>query len=584
MNEVPRLLILSDFTIENLRAYLENLDGQPRLQARVGPFGQVMPALLDPGHEVWTEPTDAVVVWTRPQAMSRSFSQALGNDNPSRSAFMDDVEQLADLVIGLKDRAATIFFPSWVLPPYLRGTGPMDFRGTGLSRLLLEANLAFARRFDDHPEIIMLNTQHWIEQSGPDAHDARYWYLGKIPFNGQVFQHAATEIRAALAGALGQARKLIVVDLDDTLWGGIIGDDGIDGIRLGGHDAVGEAFVDFQDALLALRRRGVLLAIVSKNEESVALDALRNHPEMRLRPDDFVGWRINWTDKAQNLIDLVAELNLGLQSVVFLDDNPAERARVAEELPEVLVPELPKDKLRYAQTLGALTCFDTPSINDEDRQRTEMYASERHRVAEQSRSASLDDWLQSLELVIGVEELNDANVKRIVQLLNKTNQMNLTSRRLTEPELLDWVAQGDRALWGLRVEDRFGDSGLTGIVSVDCGTEGDEARIVDFVLSCRVFGRQIERLMTKLAVDHARSRHRPTIAAEYRATAKNKPTLDYWDGSGFDRVDTIDSDGVESPGADGDSAGPNGSDGADNRLYRWDLSQRYEAPSFMTVR
>jgi FkbH-like protein len=555
VNREPRVLLLSDFTVDNLRGYLENLDGAPTVSAVTGPFGQVIPALVDPGHEVWRQPYDAAVVWTRLQGVAQTFARAVGHDDPSPDAFLAEVDAFADLVIRATSRVGTILVPTWVLPPWQRGLGPIDLRAGGLARLVLEANLVLARRFDDHPGVLLLNASRWVELAGPDAQDPRSWYLGKIPFAPKVFEQAATDIRAALAGALGQARKLVVVDLDDTLWGGIIGDDGIEGIRLGGHDPIGEAFADLQEALLALRRRGVLLAIASKNDEQVALEAIRSHPEMRLGEHDFVAWRIDWNDKAANIASLTEELNLGLQSVVFLDDNPAERARVAEELPEVLVPELPRDKTRYAQIVRSLTCFDTTAVNTEDRARTELYAAERQRTAEQATAASLDDWLASLKLAVTVEPLDERNLARIVQLLNKTNQMNLTTRRLTGPELEAWVAGGDRALWGLRVEDRFGDSGLTGIVSVDC--EGTVARIVDLVLSCRVFGRQIERLMLHLAVDHARGGSREALVATYVPTAKNRPTLEFLDSSGLDVT-----------------AAP---------TYRWDLSQPYPAPGFITV-
>ena len=173
-------------------------------------------------------------------------------------------------------------------------------------------------------------------------------------------REAAADIRAAFVGLRGAAKKLLVLDLDDTLWGGIVGDAGWENLRLGGHDPQGESFADFQRAIKNLKRRGVVLALVSKNEESVALEAIRNHPEMVLKEDDFVGWRINWTDKARNIAELATELNLGLQSVVFIDDNPVERARVREALPEVFVPEWPEDKLLYASAFGQLRCFDAP--------------------------------------------------------------------------------------------------------------------------------------------------------------------------------------------------------------------------------
>jgi FkbH-like protein len=556
VSEAVRLLLLSDFNLEGLRGLLENLPGAAPVHARVAPMGQVLPALLDPRHELWSEPLDGVVLWTRLQGISQAFGRALRGELESPEAVHAEVEQLAELAVALAARVGTVFVPTWVLPPYLRGLGSRDLRANGIARLLLESNLRLAQRFEAHPAVVLLNAQRWIEAAGSGAQDPKYWYMGKIPFSPAVFQHAASDMRAALAGLHGHARKLVVVDLDDTLWGGIVGDDGVEGLRLGGHDAVGEAFADFQDALLALRRRGVLLAIASKNDEELALDAIRRHPEMRLSLDDFVAWRINWEDKAKNVVEIVRELNLGLQSVVFLDDNPAERARVREALPEVLVPELPKDKMHYAQALHALPCFDVPSLSDEDLRRTEMYASERERTAYLVQSASLEEWLASLGLEVGVEPLLATNVKRVAQLLNKTNQMNLSTRRLTEAELGAWLDAGSRALWSLRVQDRFGDSGLTGIVSVDC--DGESARIVDFVLSCRVFGRKIEQLMVKIAVDHARACGKPRIVATYIPTEKNKPTLEFWESAGFAREG--------------------------EREYAWETARPYPVPEFIRVR
>src|SRR5207249_4608997 len=189
-----------------------------------------------------------------------------------------------------------------------------------------------------------------------------------------VLQEAARDIKGAVQAIRGESRKLLVLDLDDTLWGGSVGEIGWQNIKLGGHDAVGEAYVDFQRVLKSLLNRGNLLAIVSKNQESVALAALENHPEMVLRPGDFAGWRINWRDKAENIVELVSELNVGLQSVVFIDDNPAERALVAEALPEVLVPQWPESPLLYSAALHDLRCFDRPCLTDEDLTRSQMYA------------------------------------------------------------------------------------------------------------------------------------------------------------------------------------------------------------------
>src|SRR5262249_55668468 len=244
----------------------------------------------------------------------------------------------------------------------------------------------------------------------------------KTLYTADLFKTAAAEIKAALLALTGQSKKLLLIDLDDTLWGGVVGDVGWQNIRLGGIDPIGEAFRDFQLGLKALKRRGVLLGIVSKNEESIAMEAIRLHPEMVLRQDDFAGWRVNWQDKAQNIIDLASELNLGLQSVVFIDNNPVERARVRDAFLEVLVPEWPSSLLDYSVTLHHMRCFNTRLVSLEDRTRTEMYVTERKRREVWTQVASLEQWLASLDTRVKVEVLSEASLDRAAQLFNKTNQ------------------------------------------------------------------------------------------------------------------------------------------------------------------
>jgi len=359
--------------------------------------------------------------------------------------------------------------------------------------------------------------------------------MAKIPFGAEVFKEASRDIKSALRGLSGQAKKLIVLDLDETLWGGIVGETGWSQLRLGGHDPVGEAYVDFQRELKILRRRGVLLALVSKNDEAVALEAIRTHPEMVLRAEDFVGWRINWEDKAQNIADLIAGLNLGLDSVVFIDDHPTERARVRDTLPDVLVPDWPEDPALFRSALLSLRCFDAPAFSHEDVARTELYAAESRREELRTSIGSVQEWLHSLGIRVAVEELNAGNLARTAQLLNKTNQMNLATRRMTEPEILAWAGVGSRKLWTFRVADKYGDAGLTGILGIETGD--DTVVITDFVLSCRVMGRKVEETMLSIAVDHARRLGLPRVAARYRPTERNRPCLQFFAESGFRRED-----------------------------------------------
>lgn len=392
-----------------------------------------------------------------------------------------------------------------------------------------------AEKLEDSPSIYFLDSQRWLDEAGKTAYSPKLWYLAKTPFQPKVLAAAARDLKSAISAVLGCSRKLLVLDLDDTLWGGIVGDLGWENLRLGGHDHIGEAFLDFQRAIKCLRNRGILLAIASKNEETIALEALGKHPEMVLRAEDFAARRINWNDKAANIVELAEELNLGLQSVVFIDDNPVERARVREALPEVLVPEWPEDKTLFSSTLGELDCFDSAYVSSEDAARNEMYAAEAERKRARATISSAEEWLLSSQTVVKVEEFSEANRERIVQLLNKTNQMNLTTRRLSSQELQNWLNEGNRKLWAFRVSDRFGDSGLTGILSVEI--KGASAQIVDFVLSCRVMGRNVERVMVACAAQYAAASGVQELQAEYLPTAKNKPCLAFWTSSGFTQQD-----------------------------------------------
>ena len=253
---------------------------------------------------------------------------------------------------------------------------------------------------------------------------------------------------------------------------------------------------------------------------------------MILKCEDFVGWRINWSDKAGNILELVKELNLGTESVIFIDDNPIERGRIREALPEVLVPEWPKDKMLYKQSLLSLNCFNTPSINLEDSGRTKMYQTESRRREFKQKFESLDAWLKTLETKVIVEEINETNRPRVAQLFNKTNQMNLTTRRLNEAELTEWIEEKNRRLWTFRVSDKFGDSGLTGIIGIECN--GSEIQITDFLLSCRVMGRKIEETMLHIACEYGRALNLKTLTARYFKTKKNKPCRIFWEQSGFE--------------------------------------------------
>jgi FkbH-like protein len=512
--------------------------GEPEFEVVPAPYGQVFPSLLDSASPLWTPPPDVTLVWTQPQHVLPSFRAVLDGDDVPWPALESEVGALVAAVKSGAARTGRVtLVTSWALPADYRGRGCADWTSGGVGPTLARLNLALAEALGDQTQVLLLDAGRWLQAAGGQAVDPKLWLMGKIPYGQRVFDEAAADIRAAVAGVLGQARKLLVLDLDNTLWGGIVGDDGWEALQLGGTSAVGESFAEFQRAIRALQRRGVVLAICSKNDEGVALEAIDRHPEMLLRRGDFAAWRINWRDKAANLKDLVTELNLGLAAVVFIDDSPAERGRVREAWPEVLVPDWPTDPAQYARALRQLRCFDVPRVTAEDRERTRSYVAERQRREVQQAAESFEDWLARLELRVQATALNAADLPRATQLLNKTNQFNLTTRRLSEDELRTQAEQAGRRVYTYRVSDRFGDYGLTGLASL--AMVDGVAQVTDFVLSCRVMGRQVEGAILAHLCGEARRAGCRELIAQHIPTAKNRPCANFLPASGF----VVDADG-----------------------------------------
>lgn len=533
MADQLRCVTLADFNLDNFNSRLANDDAQPPVEVVDTDYGQVRQHLLDPYAACWKGDPDCAVVWTRPEIMAPTFGRLKNFESVNLGDVLEEVDEFANQLTALKDRVDTVLIPSWTTPPKERGLGLLDMQnGIGIANTLMRMNLRLSEALADRTGFFVLDANRWVQKGGDSAYNPKLWAMAKVPFASKVFETAVGDVKGALRAVRGDTKKLIVLDLDDTLWGGVVGEDGWENLQIGGHDPVGEAFADFQRALKAMTNRGILLGIVSKNTEEVALEAFEKHPEMVLSLDDFAGWRINWDDKAKNVAALVEELNLGRQSAVFIDDNSFERGRVREALPEVFVPEWPDDPFRYRQKLRSLRCFDTSTLTEEDRERASMYVAQRKRSSVKSEVDSLDEWLGTLDMTVEVEPLTDGNRARVVQLLNKTNQMNLRTRRMAEAELIDWLEAENRCLRALRVSDRFGESGLTGIFSLE--KKGKEVHFADFILSCRVMGRRVEEAMLAVATEEARKMGGTSVVAEYLPTEKNAPCLEFWEQSRFE--------------------------------------------------
>jgi FkbH-like protein len=345
----------------------------------------------------------------------------------------------------------------------------------------------------------------------------------------------ASSHAAFMRAVFGPPRKCLVLDLDGTLWGGTLGEEGLSGIKLG-HTYPGNAFRRFQQMVLSLHRRGILLAIVSKNNDAEVADVFRAHPDMVLKTEHFSAMRINWRDKADNLLEIAEELNIGVDSLVFFDDSPAECARVRQLLPDVLTIQAPHDVLDYADAVVRSRAFERLTFTAEDRRRGAMYREQAERERAVPEATSLDAFLRGLRMAADIRPVDSFTLPRALELTQKTNQFNLTTRRYSARELAEAMNGHDRAAFSLRLTDRFGDNGIVGLAVVR--GEIDTAVIEALLLSCRIIGRGAETALLSFLAGWARKRCLRSLEGEYIPTPKNAPAADCYARHGFVQVGT----------------------------------------------
>jgi len=512
--------IISSFNHANFVSLLKNSSNFDWEVNEVN-YNQVFQTLTNSNAKMWKQRSNVTLIWTTPESISSEF-QKLQNKNEANSDIIKkDVDYFCSCIRSIKKYSDIVLVPNWILKQPNESSLAFAYsKGFGLEYNLSFMNYYLSEQFNKEKNLYILNSSKWLLNCGASsAYSSKLWYLTKTPFSNNFFKQVISDLSNLYGSIKGLSKKLLILDLDDTLWGGIVGEVGWKNLRIGGHDHLGEAFRDFQIQIKSLKNQGIILALASKNDEVTAIEAINSHPEMILSMEDFVTHRINWEDKAKNIIDIVNELNLGLQSVVFLDDSPFERARVQEALPEVLVPELPKDPTDYNTFLSKLRCFDKTHVTDEDKSRSNLYKSESKRIKLKQQLKSLSDWIKTLNLTIVIENIKNENTPRAVQLFNKTNQMNLSTRRLSEQEFNHWVKVDSNNLWTIRAADKFGDYGIIGILSIS--TKNNIATLVDFILSCRVVGRYIEETMIEFLKEFCQENNVNKIKGKYKKTDKN---------------------------------------------------------------
>jgi FkbH-like protein len=363
--------------------------------------------------------------------------------------------------------------------------------------------------------------------------DDRYWFLAKQAVSLQALPLLARHTAAVIAADLGLSRKCLVLDLDNTLWGGVVGEDGLAGIRLG-DGPEGEAYVAFQERILELKRKGIVLAVASKNDEADARSVFEQHPEMRIRLDDIACFAANWETKVDNIRWIADTLDLGLDALVYADDNPSEREIVRRFLPEVDVLPLPSDPALYGRALAEYLPFETASLSREDAARTEHYRARAQAAERRLELDDLGDFLRDLEMTARIAPFDELRLPRIVQLIGKTNQFNLTTRRHGLPRVRELVESPGSIHLFLELRDRFADHGLVGVL---IATRESEAMEIDtWLLSCRVIGRTAEHAMLEQLALRAVEQGCTLLRGTYEPTAKNGLVANLYSTLGFDLV------------------------------------------------
>ena len=512
--------IISSFNNANFSGLLKSSKNFSWSVNELG-YNQVFQTLTNSNSKISKKRRNITLIWTTPESISSEFKKLENGNIINPNKIKDEVEYFCSCVESVKKYSDIVLIPNWILKQQNEDSLTLSYlKDSSLEYNLSLMNQCLYEKFGKVENLYILNSSKWLTNCGSvKSYNSKLWYLMKNPFSNDFFKEAILDLENLYTSIIGQNKKLLILDLDNTLWGGIVGDVGWKNLRLGGHDHLGEAFQDFQTKIKSLSKNGLLLALASKNDEAVAVEAIKKHPEMILSMNDFVTHKINWDDKAKNITEIVDELNIGLQSVVFFDDNPAERDRVKKTLPEVFVPELPIDPTDYFTFLSKLRCFDTTHISAEDKVRGKLYKVENKRTLLKKKIKSLSQWIETLELEILIENIKKENKPRCLQLLNKTNQMNLSTRRLNEQEFVNWINKNSNYLWTVRAKDKFGDYGIIGILSLSM--KDKVVHIVDFILSCRVVGRCIENVLIEFVKDFCRHNKISKINGKYKKTKKN---------------------------------------------------------------
>ncbi len=539
-----KLGIVSNATVDFIKPCLEAsaLRYGIALEVITTDFGQLMQEALNPESKINQARPDAILISIDYKGLPFSIDgqkSSLGYSHVRAIDFISQVIEGFNINCGSPCILQTIPTPKEVL------FGSMDYVLQGALR---HETTCFNRTLVTNEQIIKGNyifDVDWLASSIglQNWNDDAQWFHAKLAF-AQHCLPVYADFAARIIGAIrGKTKKCLVLDLDNTLWGGVIGDDGINNIVIGQGNSVGEAYLGIQTMAKKLRDRGVILAVCSKNEESTALEPFRNHPGMILREEDIAVFKANWKDKASNLEEIAQELNIGLDSLVLLDDNPYERAQVRDALPMVAVPEVGDNPVHFPVLLSMAGYFESVSFTEEDKLRADQYQANVQRSKLSAQTKNIDDFLSSLEMKMSIRPFDTIGRKRITQLINKTNQFNLTTKRYTEKEVAEFEDSNDYLSLQIGLKDKFGDNGM---ISVLIAHKGKDVLFIDtWLMSCRVLKRGVEEAICNYLVDYAKQNNFSVIRGQYIPSERNGIVKDLYQKLGFELNEKKDKDDIQ---------------------------------------
>ena len=527
-----RLAILSNSTVDLLAPALIASAARYGLSLEIikGGYDQVLQDAVSPASTIYRAAPDAVLL----AIDYRGFPIQGTNDKAkAREDVKASIAYLETVREGIRRHSkATCIFQTLSPPPETL-LGSMDAVYTGsLRKIIGGINDGITEMVESSADVVVDSAHLACTVGLSDWYSPAEWNLAKVPFSDAFVPLYADHICRVIAAMRGKSRKCLILDLDNTVWGGIIGDDGIEHIKIGQGDPMGEAYLSVQRLALDLRSRGIVLAVCSKNEDEIARSPFRQHPDMLLRENHIAVFQANWKDKPSNIRAIAEELSLGLDSMVFMDDNPVERMHVRRELPEVAVPELPDDPALYGRTLAAAGYFETIAFSEEDLRRADFYQENARRANLQKQSGDLEGYLASLNMEITFQPFDETGRARIAQLINKSNQFNLTTKRYSESQIA--AMQDDPAYFTLqvRLSDIFGDNGMISVV-ICRRASADSWEIDTWLMSCRVLGRRVENMVLRAILEQAKREGAVQLVGCYIPTDRNKLVQDHYPKLGF---------------------------------------------------